>query len=105
MLPRGNAVVIAHYHSERNRQGLGNVIPFPSGITSPDGRIGHRERLGGLSASTNEKPRKNPRIVRRYGARAQRTPATFPLELAGESERLDDSRLNFPSPNEPPKSS
>jgi transposase InsO family protein len=39
---------VEHYHSERNHQGLGNVIPFPSRVTSPDGRIGRRERLGGL---------------------------------------------------------
>ena len=39
---------VEHYHAERNHQGLGNVIPFPSGVTFPDGRIGRRERLGGL---------------------------------------------------------
>ena len=39
---------VEHYHSERNHQGLGNVIPFPSGVTSPDGRIGRSERLGGI---------------------------------------------------------
>jgi len=39
---------VEHYHSERNHQGMGNVIPFPSDVTSPDGRIGRRERLGGL---------------------------------------------------------
>lgn len=40
---------VEHYHSERNHQGLGNVIPFPS-RTSPTlrGRICRRERLGGL---------------------------------------------------------
>ncbi len=39
---------LEHYHAERNHQGLGNVIPFPSVVTSPHGRIGRRERLGGL---------------------------------------------------------
>ena len=39
---------VEHYHAERNHQGLGNVIPFPSAVTPPDGRIGRRERLGGL---------------------------------------------------------
>jgi transposase InsO family protein len=40
----------AHYHRERNRQGLNNVIPFPSGGTfAPGGFIRRRERLlGGL---------------------------------------------------------
>jgi transposase InsO family protein len=39
---------VEHYHSERNHQGLGNVIPFPSAVTPPLGRICRRERLGGL---------------------------------------------------------
>src|ERR1019366_6470905 len=40
---------VEHYHSERNHQGLGNVIPFPSPpATTIDGRICRRERLGGL---------------------------------------------------------
>ena len=39
---------VEHYHAERTHQGLANVIPFPSGVASPDGRIGRRERLGGL---------------------------------------------------------
>src|ERR1700722_12104917 len=30
------------------------VIPFPSGVTYPDGRIGRRERLGGLPTSSSE---------------------------------------------------
>ena len=40
---------VEHYHAERNHQGLGNVIPFPSrDSASPVGRIGRRERLGGV---------------------------------------------------------
>ena len=43
---------VEHYHAERNHQGLGNVIPFPSrGSASPSsrvGNIGRRERLGGV---------------------------------------------------------
>jgi putative transposase len=39
---------VEHYHSERNHQGLGNAIPFPSTATSPNGRVCRRERLGGL---------------------------------------------------------
>jgi putative transposase len=40
---------VEHYHAERNHQGLGNVIPFPSrDWVSPLGRIGRRERLGGV---------------------------------------------------------
>jgi len=40
---------VEHYHVERNHQGLDNVIPFPSRHSaSPVGRIGRRERLGGV---------------------------------------------------------
>jgi transposase InsO family protein len=38
----------AHYHTERPHQGLGNVVPFPSKRQRGEGRIGCRERLGGL---------------------------------------------------------
>ena len=42
---------VVHFHAERNHQGLGNVIPFPSrNAASPVGRIGRRERLGGILA-------------------------------------------------------
>ena len=40
---------VAHYHAERNHQGLGNAIiapaPCPKGTT---GRVRCRERLGGM---------------------------------------------------------
>jgi putative transposase len=40
---------VEHYHAERNHQGLGNVIPFPSrGSVTAIGRIERRQRLGGL---------------------------------------------------------
>jgi putative transposase len=40
---------VEHYHSERNHQGLGNVIPFPSrGAAALRAPIRRRERLGGL---------------------------------------------------------
>jgi transposase InsO family protein len=42
---------VEHYHSERNHQGLGNAIPFPTPASIPTtGRIRRRERLGGLLA-------------------------------------------------------
>jgi putative transposase len=40
---------IAHYHTERNHQGLGNLIPFPSAASpAVGGRVRRRARLGGL---------------------------------------------------------
>jgi putative transposase len=40
---------LAHYHSERNHQGIGNVIPYPDGhVGLTAGRITKSERLGGL---------------------------------------------------------
>lgn len=40
---------LAHYHAERNHQGLGNVIPFPDERLAASGRkIEKSERLGGL---------------------------------------------------------
>jgi hypothetical protein len=42
---------VEHYHSERNHQGLGDVIPFPAPVTtSGTGRVSRRERPGGLLA-------------------------------------------------------
>jgi transposase InsO family protein len=39
----------AHYHHERNHQGLGNVLIFPTGVqTHSSDRVVCRERLGGL---------------------------------------------------------
>jgi hypothetical protein len=54
---------VEHYHAERNHQGLGNVIPFPSRHwASLVGRIGRRERLGGVLPSTRESPRDSAAI-------------------------------------------
>lgn len=40
---------VEHYRAERNHRGLGKVILFPSrDAASPLGRIGRRERLGGV---------------------------------------------------------
>ena len=40
---------VDHYHSERNHQGLGNVIPFPTGASMiVTGAVCRHERLGGL---------------------------------------------------------
>ena len=46
-----NAVTqyLAHYHAERNHQGLENCIPEPGDeVGKVAGKIGCRERLGGL---------------------------------------------------------
>jgi transposase InsO family protein len=40
---------VAHYHEERNHQGLGNVLIFPVAVETPiHDRVACRERLGGL---------------------------------------------------------
>jgi len=40
---------VAHYHEERNHQGLGNVLIFPVADQTPiHDRVACRERLGGL---------------------------------------------------------
>jgi transposase InsO family protein len=40
---------VEHYHVERNRQGLGHVIPFPSrASTQFEGTVCRRQRLGGV---------------------------------------------------------
>jgi putative transposase len=39
---------VAHYHTERNHQGLGNVIPILDAKTvNHDGKVARRQRLGG----------------------------------------------------------
>jgi hypothetical protein len=40
---------LAHYHTERNHQGLDNQLIAPaSGVGSCNGRVRRRARLGGL---------------------------------------------------------
>jgi hypothetical protein len=40
---------LAHYHAERNHQGIDNVIPFPDRrLKAREGTIMKAERLGGL---------------------------------------------------------
>jgi len=39
---------IAHYHSERNHQGIENAIPFPDERLHQPGAVRKQERLGGL---------------------------------------------------------
>jgi hypothetical protein len=42
---------LPHYHAERNHQGKGNVLLFPTPVQAKnrvDGSIGCKERLGGL---------------------------------------------------------
>jgi hypothetical protein len=50
-LPRALGDFIDHYHGERNHQGKGNTLLFPSEKTGqhrPRSRVHCRERLGGL---------------------------------------------------------
>ena len=65
---------VEHYHAERNHQGLGNIIPFPlRDSPSPVGRIGRRERLGGvLSFYVRNAARiRRDRELGQYGALAR----------------------------------
>ncbi|KPK51216.1 MAG: hypothetical protein AMK72_00100 [Planctomycetes bacterium SM23_25] len=40
---------LAHYHEERNHQGLGNELIMPEeGVGAAQGEVRCRERLGGL---------------------------------------------------------
>jgi transposase InsO family protein len=48
-LRNGIREFMAHYHRERNHQGLGNRFIMPDRVsTDPDGRVVRRKRLGGL---------------------------------------------------------
>ena len=43
------AEYVAHYHRERNHQGIGNTIPFPDRhVGMRKGTVAKSERLGGL---------------------------------------------------------
>ena len=39
---------VAHYHHERNHQGLANALPVPAAAANEDGPVNRRQRLGGL---------------------------------------------------------
>ena len=40
---------LAHYHQERNHQGLDNTIPFPTeSVSNSEGDVRTKQRLGGL---------------------------------------------------------
>jgi hypothetical protein len=48
-LRRAIGEFVTHYHHERNHQGVGNVLIFPTGVhPRSDDRVACRERLGGL---------------------------------------------------------
>jgi transposase InsO family protein len=87
---------VEHYHAERNHQGLGNVIPFPSrDSASPIGRIGRRERLGGLLSFYEFYERNAARIRRdreleQYGVRF---PSPAPNVAAASGMNVRSLRL------------
>ncbi len=39
---------LVHYHEERNHQGRGNVLLFPSQVIAANGPVECRQRLGGM---------------------------------------------------------
>jgi hypothetical protein len=47
---KASAEFMAHYHSERNHQGLANALicPKPEHAGAAQGEVHRRERLGGL---------------------------------------------------------
>jgi putative transposase len=50
-LRRALGEYLAHYHAERNHQGKGNVLLFPTATQAKnrvDGSVACKERLGGL---------------------------------------------------------
>ena len=47
-LRRAVGQYLVHYHEERNHQGKGNVLLFPSQELTAEGPVQCRERLGGL---------------------------------------------------------
>ena len=48
-VPKATAEFMAHYHSERNHQGLDNALICPEPqYAGGDGEVHRRERLGGL---------------------------------------------------------
>lgn len=69
-LRRAVSQYIEHYHSERNHQGIDNIIPFPkaASVDAPEGLIVKSERLGGLLNYYHRVPesRKDPKLAKKY---------------------------------------
>ncbi|MDP9033596.1 MAG: integrase core domain-containing protein, partial [Myxococcota bacterium] len=88
---------VAHYHSERNHQGICNVIPFPARGSPATGAIRRRERLGGLLYSMNEPPREPPdRLLGPYGVRAGFLVGSFARPKGRTSPELLEMTGRFP---------
>jgi putative transposase len=47
-LRRTMAEFVAHYHGERNHQGIGNALIQPPGYASGQGPVRRRQRIGGM---------------------------------------------------------
>jgi hypothetical protein len=47
-LRRAISEYVAHYHQERNHQGLDNELIVPAAAANGVGKVSRRERLGGL---------------------------------------------------------
>jgi putative transposase len=45
---RALADFVVHYHGERNHQGLGNELIDGGEVRPQSGRVGRRQRVGGL---------------------------------------------------------
>src|SRR5258705_7589928 len=43
---------VAHYHHERNHQGLANALPVPAAAANEDVHVHRSQRLGGLTTTT-----------------------------------------------------
>jgi putative transposase len=67
----------AHYHAERNHQGLGNQLIQPAGVGGRQtGRVIRRERLGGLLSYYYREAAWRDPIIQPYGMRAWSAGAT-----------------------------
>ncbi len=51
-LRRAISEYVAHYHHERNHQGLANALPAPAAAAIEDGPVHRSQRLGGLTTTT-----------------------------------------------------
>jgi len=51
-LRRAISEYVAHYHHERNHQGLANALPAPAAAANEDGPVHRSQRLGGLTTAT-----------------------------------------------------